>query len=152
MNFELNLSKFPHKLNLTVRSYEVDFQGVVNNATYLNYIELARIEYRKAMGVKLYKDGRFSDGLLFFVVNNSIDYLEPAFFDDKLEIYTRISFIKNSSIGFEHVIIREESNQIIAKAKGVIVNVDQLTNRPTNIPEEVRTKIKQFDQAVEFIN
>ncbi|MCX8011510.1 MAG: acyl-CoA thioesterase [Ignavibacteria bacterium] len=152
MNNEVDLSNYPHKITITVRSYEVDFQGVVNNATYLNYLELARIEYRKAMGVKLYKDGRFSDGLLFFVVNNSIDYLEPAFFDDKLKIYTRISFIKNSSIGFEHVIIKEGSERIIAKAKGIIVNVDVKTNQPTSIPEDVRKKIKEFDPAVEFIN
>ena len=39
-------------LSLAVRDYECDYEGLVNNAVYLNYLEHARHEFLKQSGVK----------------------------------------------------------------------------------------------------
>lgn len=147
-NKEFDISKFPVKLEIQVRSYEVDFQNVVNNAVYFNYFELARIDYRKKMGYNILPNGTFSDGLLFFVARNECNYLAPAYLDNELIIHTRIEFIKNSSLGFEHLIFNKTTNQFIAHGKGVIVNVDPLNLTPALIPETVIDEIKAFDKEV----
>ncbi|MCU0372876.1 MAG: hypothetical protein MUE56_06490, partial [Ignavibacteria bacterium] len=48
--------------------------------------------------------------------------------------YTRISWIKNSSFCFEHYIEKEMTNEVISEGKGILVNVDPLTNLPQNLP------------------
>ena len=98
-----DLIKFKHKTSVTVRFNEVDMLGVCNNSVYLVYFENARFDYIKEIGLMPPK-GWFSDGRLFFIVRNEINYFEHARFDDVLNVYTRISLIKDSSLTFEHVI------------------------------------------------
>jgi len=151
MEEKFDVSKFPVQLEIQVRSYEVDFQNVVNNAVYFNYFELARIDYRKKMGYTLNPNGTFSDGLLFFVAHNECDYLAPAYLENELVIYTRIDYIKNSSLNFEHLIFNKSTNQFIARGSGVIVNVDPITMSPSPIPDEMIEEIKAFDKEVKIL-
>ncbi len=151
MNQNFDLSKFPVKLEIQVRSYEVDFQSVVNNAVYFNYFELARIDYRKKMGYSLNPNGTFSDGLLFFVAHNECDYFAPAYLDNELIIYTRIDYIKNSSLNFEHLIYNKSTEQFIVRGSGVIVNVDPISLIPAPIPENMIDEIKSFDKEVKIL-
>lgn len=151
MKDKFDTSIFPAKIELMVRSYEVDFQKVVNNAVYFNYFELARIDYRKKMGIKLNRDGSFSDGLLFFVVHNECDYFRPAYLDNELVIYTRIDFVKNSSLGFEHLIFNKTLNEFIAKGKEIIVNVNKRTGEPETLPDTVIAEIQKFDKSVKIL-
>ncbi|MFN4110936.1 MAG: acyl-CoA thioesterase [Ignavibacteria bacterium] len=151
MEKEFDVSKFPVKLEINVRSYEVDFQNVVNNAVYFNYFELARIDYRKKMGYSLNPNGTFSDGLLFFVAHNECDYFSPAYLDNELIIYTRIDYIKNSSLNFEHLIYNKTTQQFIARGSGIIVNVDPFTMSPVPIPETIIEEIKTFDKEVKIL-
>ena len=41
------------ELDMQVRDYELDAQGVVNNGTYMNYLEHTRHEFLKAVGMDL---------------------------------------------------------------------------------------------------
>lgn len=141
---------FNHKIILHVRFNEVDMLGVCNNAVYINYFEQARLDYFKNIGL-IPKDGLFSDGKLFFVVRNEINYLNPAKFDDELAILSRISFIKNSSFGFEHIIINNISQLEIANGNGVIVQADPKTGKSLELPREFFEKVKNFDSGVKIL-
>ncbi len=39
---------------IPVRSYELDFAGIVNNAVYLNYFEEARLDFLRQLNVDFY--------------------------------------------------------------------------------------------------
>ncbi len=114
---------FKYKYIVTVRFHEVDMLGVCNNAVYINFFETARLEYIKAAGL-MPENGIFSDGKIFFMVRNEINYLSHAFYDDILEVYSRISYIKNSSFGYDHLIAKQKSGEVIVDGKGVVVYVD----------------------------
>ncbi|MBM4176882.1 MAG: acyl-CoA thioesterase [Ignavibacteria bacterium] len=150
MQKQFDIKLFPAVLKFRVRSYEIDFQNVVNNAVYFNYFEMGRIDYRKQMGVKMYPNGSFSDGLLFFVVKNSCEYYEPCSIDDEITLYTRIAFIKNSSFGFEQVLFNNSSGKFAAFGSDVIVNVDYKTRQRAVIPEGLIDEIKKFDSNVKI--
>lgn len=146
----MEITDFKYKITLTVRFHEVDMLGVCNNAVYINYFETARLEYIKKAKLMPEK-GLFSDGKLYFIVRNEINYLNHAYFDEELDIYTRISFVKNSSFGFDHLIVKKKNGKIVADGSGVIVHVDPKTRKSVNLESELIEKIKLFEPTVEII-
>ena len=146
----MDRTDFKHKIIVTVRFNEVDMLGVCNNAVYINYFEHARLQYIKAAGL-MPEGGIFSDGRLFFMVRNEINYRGHAHYDDELNIYTRISYIKNSSYGFEHL-IENKRDEIIVDGTGVVVHVDPKSRKSTPLPEFFYEKVKAFQGEVKIIN
>ena len=43
--------QYDYELKFTVRDYECDLQGVVNNSVYQNYLEQTRHEFMKTIGL-----------------------------------------------------------------------------------------------------
>jgi len=124
--------------------------GVCNNAVYINYFEHARLEYVKEAGL-IPEGGIFSNGKLFFMVRNEINYLGHSFYDDELDVYSRVSYIKNSSFGYDHLIVRNKTGEVIVDGKGVVVFVDPNTRKSTQLTEEFIEKIKKFEPRVSFL-
>ncbi len=150
---ELDKSKYKHLFQLRVRNFQVDSQGIVHNAIYLEYCEIGRVEYVRNLGIQLLPTGIFSDGLKINVKRNEIDYESPAMVDDLLDIYTRISYIKNSSFCFEHLIYKSETNALLVTQKSVQVNLNCNTNRPERLPDELRKIITDFEgDSVELLS
>ena len=73
-----------HTAELTVRSYECDSYGHVNNANYLNYLEYGRMEYLHAIGFDY--TGLVTAGYYLYVTHIDIYYKASAVLDDKLFI------------------------------------------------------------------
>ena len=145
-----NISDFHHLYKLKVRLYEVDILQIVNNAVYFNYFEQARIQYAKDAGL-LPVDYIFSEESLYYMFHNEINYLKPSFFDDELNIYTRISYIKHSSFGFEHIVENSKSKKIIAEGGGVSVHVNPVSKKSSLISDEVIEKVKAFEPSVKIL-
>ena len=61
-----------YSLDMKVRDYECDLQGVVNNANYQHYMEHTRHEFLESLGVNFGK--MHEDGLDAFVTKVSISY------------------------------------------------------------------------------
>jgi acyl-CoA thioester hydrolase len=118
-----------HTCTLTVRSYECDSYGHVNNAVYLNYLEFARHAYLRDNGISL--DELRASGLALLVARVAIDFRLPSRTDDKLSIVTRA--LRKMRIGgvLGQRIVRGE--QVIAKAEVTWVCVDA-QGRPARLP------------------
>ncbi len=142
--------KFRHKISVRVRFHEVDMLGVCNNAVYVNFFEQARLEYVKHLGL-IPEGGIFSDGKLFFMVRNEINYRSHSHFDDELYVYSRVSYIKNSSYGYEHIIIKAKTEQVVVDGSGVVVHVDPKTRRSTPLPENFIKAVTAFEPDVKII-
>jgi len=145
-----DINKFRHKITVKVRFNEVDMLGVCNNAVYLVYFDEARFSYIKESGL-IPADGWFSDGRLFFMVRNEINYLDYGRFDDELNIYTRIEYLKNSSIGFEQIVENAKTKKIIAEGKGVLVHVDPITKKSSPLPDKYIAIVQEYDKEVQII-
>ncbi len=124
-------------------SYDVDRQSIVHNAVYLYWLEAARIEYFRDIGVPIDRDS-FVTKHRFVVAQTSIEYRSAAQFDDPYTVFTRVSFVKNSSFGFDHV-IRHENGTILAAASSVLVHLNPAKNKPERIPDSYRSLIRAFE-------
>ena len=120
-------------VNLTVRSYECDSYGHVNNAVYLNYLEYARMEYLHQIGFN-YK-GFVEAGYFLYVSHIDIYYKASAVLDDKLTI--EVTPVKLGAVsGTIHQIIKNESGVVCAEADVTWASVNSKTHRPCKVPEE----------------
>ena len=142
---QYDLSKFKHKFPIRVRNYQVDSQGIVHNAIYLEYCETGRVEYVRNLGIKLLPTGTFDHGVMINVKRNEINYEAPAYVDDLIDVYTRISYIKNSSFCFEHIITNSETGQLLVTQKSVQVYLNPSTKRPERLPDHLREVIIKFE-------
>jgi acyl-CoA thioester hydrolase len=134
---------FRHRLAQRVLSYHVDRQNVVHNLWYFYYFEEARVEYVRAIGLPM-DSQTFISHHKFFVVRNTCDYFAPAYFDEELQLLTRITFVRNSSIGFEHLALKADGTAV-ARGEHVFVHVDEQTDRPSRVPEALREMIHAYE-------
>lgn len=120
-----------YKTEITVRHYECDAYGHVNNANYLNYLEHARGEYLKTIGFD-YK-GYVAEGYGIYVIKVSITYKSPAFPDETLDVITRVLKRRKASGTFFQVIKRGET--VICEAEVSWASVGQ-DGKMTPIPDK----------------
>ena len=149
-NNYLDLSEYKHKIEIRVRTFEVDSQGIVHNINYLKYLEIGRVEYRRNMGYHILPNGIFNDGLKVVVVRNEIDYISFSYLDDLLTVFTKIVWIKNSSFCFEQIIQKNSDKTIICRALGVLVNINNM-NISEKLPLEFIKQIKNFETNLKLI-
>ncbi len=142
---ELDRSKYKSLFQLRVRNFQVDSQGIVHNAIYLEYCEIGRVEYVRNLGIQLLPTGIFDDGVKINVKRNEINYESPAMVDDMLDIYTRISYLKNSSFCFEHLIFHHETGRLLVTQRSVQVNLNAQTNIPERLPDHLRKIIMDYE-------
>jgi YbgC/YbaW family acyl-CoA thioester hydrolase len=135
---------FRHRLRGRVRSHEVDRQGIVNNAVYLYWLEDARVEYFRTLGLAIDRQ-TFITKHRFVVARIEIDYRMAAQFDEEYEVLTRVAFIGRSSLGFEQMVRRLPDGVLLAHARTVMVHLNPATHRPERIQDAYRELIRQYE-------
>ncbi len=136
--------RFRSRVEVEVRNYEIDWQGIVHNANYLLYFEVGRIAYLRALGIVI--DGTsVKNEANIVVARNEIDYRSPAKFGDTLEVLTRISRIGETSFAFKGVLRQQRSGVLVAENRSIHVWLDPAAREPVRVPEEFRGKVRAFE-------
>ena len=112
-----------HRLTIRVRYHEVDGQGRVHHAQYLNYFERGRVEMLRDAGHS-YKELEES-GLMLVVRRMEIEYLYPAEFDDELTLVTTILKARGARIEHAYQVTRSSDHQLIVTAHSEIACIDR---------------------------
>jgi len=145
MKINVDLSSFKHKIDELVKFHEVDMMSVVNNAVYFNYFEDARVRYLQDLKVKYNLNEVMENDSFFIMRRNEIEYIEPAQFDDKLVVFTKIDWIKNSSFSFSHVIINEQTKRPTAIGTGILVYIKLSTKEKQQLPAEFYEAVNDYE-------
>lgn len=98
-----------------VRDYECDFQGIVNNAVYLNYLEHCRHELAKHLGLNVIALAR--QGINLVVIRVELDYKSPLRSGDHFLVTTSIERYSRIRLAFHHKILHRETNRLIMTAR-----------------------------------
>ncbi len=145
----MDIRDFKHRIKVKVRFSDLDAMRHVNNATYLSYLEEARIAYfKEALNKPM-------DKLDFqaVVARIEIDYKQPIIFGDELEILSRISKIGNKSFDMDHIIIidRNENKIIAAEIVTKLVSYNYETQTSFPIPAYARKLIQDYENGNEIL-
>jgi len=122
-----------HEHRFDVRPYECDANAHVNNATYLNYLEVARVGFLKSAGITYRELMEREFGLM--VVQVRIDYKGEALMDDPLLVVTEPIKKRYTGGTFSQKVYREGDGEpvLIADAEVVWVCVNR-QKRPVRLP------------------
>jgi len=110
------------ELLFSVRDYECDLQGVVNNAVYQNYLEHARHVFLKEQGIDFAALAR--EGVNLVVIRAELDYKGSLTSGDSFTVKTR--FVRKSHLKFLFIqeIVRQRDTKTLLSAEitGAAVN------------------------------
>ncbi|MBV7484248.1 tol-pal system-associated acyl-CoA thioesterase [Bordetella sp. BOR01] len=130
-------------LNVRVYYEDTDAGGVVFYANYLRFLERARTEWLRDLGVEQSALAE-REGRLFVVHSLDMSYRKPARLDDFITIRSRVTRVGRASINF--VQRAERDGELLAQGNIQVCCVDTVHLRPAALPAVVRTKLESLQE------
>lgn len=140
--YNLQMTEFRFYHPIEVRYGDLDPQGHVNNASYLTYMEQARIAYIHTLG--LWRGGSFLDvGII--LAEARVIFQAPIMFGQQVRVGVRVSQIGNKSLTMEYLLENGAGGQQLASGSSVVVAYDYREARSMSVPEDWRNAISEFE-------
>jgi acyl-CoA thioester hydrolase len=127
---------------LRVRWAEVDSQGIVFNAHYLAYADIAFNEYLRAIGLP-YPAGLADFGSDVFAARSELNFRGSAVYDDDLDLAARISRIGRTSMALTVGIFR--GHELLCDIQMTYVNGARDTKKPMPVPDALIEAVMRFE-------
>ncbi len=129
-----------HEFTCRVYYEDTDLAGIVYYANYLKFIERARTEFIRTLGIDQNRV-RAEHGVVFAVRRVEIDYLVPARFDDLIRVETRLHTVTGARVFLAQNVFRDA--EMLVKAEVTLVSLAD-SGRPTRFPADIRRKLGQI--------
>jgi acyl-CoA thioester hydrolase len=123
-----------HRLPIRVYYEDTDLAGIVYYANYLKFIERARTEWVRGLGLD---QGRLKaeQGIVFAVRRVEADYLRPAAFDDELLVQTSVESMTAARLVLKQDVMRDGEVLFASIVTLVALGPD---GRPVRLPAVFR--------------
>jgi len=131
---------------LPIRVYweDTDAGGIVFYANYLKFMERARTEWLRSLGVEQRKLREHSGGQ-FVVSETTLKYHRPARLDDELLVTAEVQQIGTASLIIgQRVLSKTEQGVLLCEGTIRIGWVDAATLRPARIPAQVSGTLEPY--------
>ncbi len=123
-----------HSFHVRVYYEDTDMGGIVYYANYLKFIERARSDWVRQMGVDQLQM-MDEDGVIFAVRRVEADFYMPAGFDDELVVQTKTIAVTGARLIVEQQVMRDE--ELLFAAQVTIVCIND-TGQPARLPANIR--------------
>lgn len=119
-----------------------DAGGVVYHAGYLRYLERARTEWLRALGLSQ-TQLRERHGVVFVVREMTIGFDKPAKLDDELDATVALVRHRSASLELAQTLIRASDDSLLTRASVRVACVDAANWLPCRIPDDIAALIGQ---------
>jgi len=126
---DIHKTDFKFFIDLDTRWADMDCIGHINNATFLTYIETARVKLIEKLG--------FFE-LPIIMASIKIDYINQLKYPSIMQIGQKISRLGNSSFDILTGIYNKGSGELITISTTTLVCYDYKTQKSIIIPVEIR--------------
>ena len=121
------------ELDIFVRYSETDQMSFVYHGNYVKYFEMGRISWLKKLGFSYKK--LEEDGIMLPVIDLKINFKQPALFDDKLTLITKLVKSPSYMIEFNYEILKDGKSITLGYTKLIFLN--SKTNKPVRCPKKI---------------
>jgi acyl-CoA thioester hydrolase len=121
---------FSFSTDVTVRFAETDAQGIAHHASFLVWLEVARIAYlaEHAGGYRAIQE----QGIEALTTAVEVRYHRAARFDDRLRVWARCVDLRGARFRYEYAV--ERDGVLVAEGSTSHATVDAVTHRPIRLP------------------
>ncbi len=119
-----------HRMTIRVYYEDTDLAGIVYYANYLKFIERARSEWVRGLGIDQVRL-KAATGTVFAVRRIEADYLSPAQFDDLVEVETEPVESGGARMVLRQDVLRDGVRLFSARVTLVALNA---SGRPARMP------------------
>jgi acyl-CoA thioester hydrolase len=109
------MKDYDFEMEMQVRDYECDIQGIVNNAVYQNYLEHCRHKFLNFVGMDFAQ--LHNDGIDAVVIKAELDYKFPLRPGDDFLIRVKMKKQGRLRIIFDQQIIRKVDDKLMVNAR-----------------------------------
>ncbi|MDQ2971579.1 MAG: tol-pal system-associated acyl-CoA thioesterase [Rhodanobacteraceae bacterium] len=120
---------------------DTDAGDVVYHAGYLRFLERARTEWLRALGLGQ-TQLRERHGVMFVIREMAISYDKPARLDDELETTVALARRRSASLELAQTLARARDGTLLARAKVRVACVDAANWLPCRIPDDIALLIE----------
>lgn len=133
--------------SLPIRVYweDTDAGGVVYHANYVCFLERARTEWLRTLGVSQ-QEWREREDMVFVVRGMQLDFHAPARLDDVLDVESRLAQLGRASLVFAQRIVRASDGQMLLEARVRVACLAASRFRPRRLPDTLRARFMNFLQ------
>ena len=128
------MSSAQHRFPIRVYYEDTDMAGIVYYANYLRYIERARSDWVREIGIDQLE--MKAEGVVFAVRHLTADYISTAHFDETLEVRTRLSELRPARMVMAQEVFRED--ELIFRADVTLVCIGS-GGKPVRLPAKLRS-------------
>lgn len=111
-----------------VRDYEVDFQGIVNNAVYMNFLDHARSKFLESLGFDIVKIAQ--EGINIVLFETTLKFKYSLRFRDEYHIKTNLIRVSRFKLYMPQEIINAKTNTLCVEASNYLCCVNTKTGKP----------------------
>ena len=137
---------FRFQLPVRIRFHETDQQGHVNFIWHQSYFAMAMADYLKAVGFSY--SSLTESGIDMVFVDAHSSFFDASFYDEVLLVHCRVERIGTTSIRFAFKTTAESDGRLVATGDMTVVLVDAEQRKKHSVPEEMRSAISEFENAL----
>ncbi|MBE9052157.1 acyl-CoA thioesterase [Nostocales cyanobacterium LEGE 11386] len=130
------------KLTISVKTYDIDFAGIVSNIVYIRWLEDLRL---KCLDEYLPLDKLIEQGYVPILSGTEIEYKRAIKLADKVEGRLWLSSMGRLKLTAQAEILSNDQLAAVAIQKGAFVNLQN--GRPVPIPQELQQKYLEYQQV-----
>src|SRR5690606_961088 len=138
------MKEFDFELELDVRDYECDIQGIVNNSVYQNYLEHCRHKFLEKVGLSFAE--MHNQGIDAVVIRAELDYKFPLRPGDVFLIRLKMAKHGRLRVIFKQHILRKQDEKLMVNAR--ITSVLTRNGKPIS-PEYLEGKFHEAGISLE---
>jgi acyl-CoA thioester hydrolase len=134
---------FPFSTEIKVRFAETDAQGIAHHASFVVWLEVARVAYLAAHagGYQAIRDR----GVEALTTEVCVRYQRAAYFDETLRVWARCADVRGARFRYEYRI--ERDGELVADGYTLHATVDRDTYQPTRVPAWLADAVARAEAA-----
>lgn len=136
------LSEFKYSHPLQIRFSDVDVLGHVNNTVYLAYYDTGKAWFFSEIHERIIEWQKVET----VIANIDCCYVNPTFFGEEIEVFTRCESISEKSFRVLQIIAMKNTGQIKSACETVMVCFDPMSQKSIPVPEHWRTALEKSMQ------